>query len=323
MKLVLKLFGVILLVLVLVGAGGYLWASRASRDLLTRTVDVHGVDFPVPVPLSDEEVAEAELSPDEAERVALERAVERGRHLVEARYACTECHGDDFGGGVMVDDPLMGRILGPNLTSGEGGVTNAYEVEDWDRIVRHGVRPDGTAAIMPSEDFQSMSDRELSDIIAYLRSRPPVDSVVPPVTLGPLGKVLLATGQLTLSAGLIESHDAAHPEAPPTAEVSVEFGRHLAGTCTGCHGHDLAGGPIPGGDPSWVPARNLTPHADGLAEWSYQDFVRAMRESVRPDGTDLREPMTLLAPFARNMTDVELGALWTYLRSLPPVPSEG
>jgi hypothetical protein len=46
---------------------------------------------------------------------------------------------------------------------------------------------------MPSVDFRLMSDQELSDIIVYLRAQPPVDSVVPAPTLGPLGKVLIAT----------------------------------------------------------------------------------------------------------------------------------
>ena len=41
-----------------------------------------------------------------------------------------------------------------------------YEPADWDRIVRHGLLSDGRPAAMPSEDFQMMSDQELSDIIA-------------------------------------------------------------------------------------------------------------------------------------------------------------
>jgi hypothetical protein len=48
--------------------------------------------------------------------------------------------------------------------------------------------------------------------------------------------------------------------------------------------------------------------------------VRALRQSQRPDGTALREPMTLVAPFAQQMKDVELQALWAYIQSIPPVP---
>ena len=67
----------------------------------------------------------------------------------------------------MVDAFPLGTLLGPTITSGAGSVTPDYTPADWDRIVRHGVRQDGTASTMPAQDFQRMSDRELSDIVAY------------------------------------------------------------------------------------------------------------------------------------------------------------
>jgi mono/diheme cytochrome c family protein len=321
MKLLMRGLGVLVLVLVVVAGSAYLWASNASARALSRTVDVHTVDFPVPFPLDAEEVEALELSPDEAERVALERALERGAHLVNARYGCIECHGHDFGGGTMIDAFPIGTLLGPNLTSGQGGVVGSYTVADWDRIVRHGVLPDGRVTIMPSEDFVRMSDQELSDIIAYIRSIPPVDREMAPVRLGPLGKFLVATGQIHFSADLVGEHHVAHSPLPPPAEVTVDFGAHLAAVCTGCHAMNLAGGPIAGGDPNWVPAANLTPHGEGLAGWSYEDFVMAMREGRRPDGAEIREPMSFVMPFANNMTEVEMQALWLYLQSLEPLPT--
>ncbi|MCA9579579.1 MAG: cytochrome c, partial [Myxococcales bacterium] len=110
------------------------------------------------------------------EALALERAIARGEHLVRARYACGECHGQDFSGGVMVDDPAMGSLLGPNLTP--AGPTHEFTMTDWDHIVRHGILADGRPAVMPSEDFVRMSDRELSDIVAYLRAQPAVSNEV-------------------------------------------------------------------------------------------------------------------------------------------------
>jgi mono/diheme cytochrome c family protein len=174
---------------------------------------------------------------------------------------------------------------------------------------------------MPAQDFQRMSDQELSDIVAFIRSHPPVNAEVPPPVLGPLGKVLLATGQLPLSVDVIGSHSSAHAVFPPAPAANVEFGGHLAATCSGCHGSSFAGGPIVGGDPSWAPASNLTPDPTGLASWSLDDFITAMREGVRPDGTNLQSPMAEVLPYARNMTEVELEAIWLYLQSLPPVPT--
>jgi mono/diheme cytochrome c family protein len=174
---------------------------------------------------------------------------------------------------------------------------------------------------MPSVDFRLMSDQELSDIIVYLRAQPPVDSLVPPPTLGPLGKILIATGKIQLSADLIAAEAVPHEVLPPPTAPTVEFGRHLAATCTGCHGANLAGGPIQGGDPSWPPAANLTPDASGLGGWTFEQFTALLRRAKRPDGRPLAEPMVDVTTLVRNMTDVELAALWRFLRSIPAVPT--
>ena len=320
MKTALKAVATLLVVLVLAGAGFYAWASMRVSSLRSRTIETHRVDFPIPFSLAESEMA-ALVMPDSADEVALAQAIERGRHLVESRYVCGECHGPTFGGGVMIDDPMIGTLLGPNLTTGSGSVTLDYEPADWDRAVRHGVSPAGMPTAMPAVDFQLMSDQELSDIVAYVRSVPPVDNQVAPVSLGPLGRVLMATGALRLSVDEIPSHQAAHRSTPPAAEVTAEFGQHLAGVCTGCHGPTLVGGPIPGGDPAWPPAKNLTPHETGLGSWSYEDFAEALREGTRPDGSTLLQPMMAILPYAQSMTETELQALWTYLRSVPPIPT--
>jgi mono/diheme cytochrome c family protein len=217
----------------------------ASSSKLAGVYETHSASFPIPFPLTETELADLGIESDPGDGTALERGVERGEHLVKARYACRDCHGQNFAGGVMVDAFPVGRLLGPNVTRGEGSKSAAYTAADWDRIVRHGVKPDGTPATMPSVEFQLMSDQELSDIVAYIRSLPPMYAEVPAPTLGPLGKVLVAAGQLPLSAEMIPSHQAPHVTYPPAATVSVEFGRHLSGVCMGCHGESLAGGPRP------------------------------------------------------------------------------
>lgn len=319
LKKLLKGAGIALGVLLLLAGVAYGWASWKTSSILDRTIVVHEVDIPVPFPLSEAETEGLDPSAD-LEAIALERAIERGRHLVDARYACVECHGRDFGGGTMLDDPMIGRLLGPNLTTGRGSRTLDYTTRDWERIVRHGVRPDGRPSAMPSEDFLRMTDQELSDIIAYIRSRPAVDREIEPVSLGPIGTVLIATGALPLSVDRIGDHASAHALRPPAMEPTVELGEHLVGVCTGCHRPTLEGGPNPAGPPDWLPAANLTPHADGLASWTREDFVRAMRHGTRPDGTRLGVPMSQMLPYGQAMTDVELQAMWAYLRTVEPRP---
>lgn len=318
MKTLLRILGVLVAVVVVIAVGVYVWAGSATNQRLSRTYETHRVEFPIPFPLSAEELAAHGVTEDAGGALALERARERGRHLVAARYGCRECHGANFGGGVMVDAFPLGSLLGPNLTSGRGSVVAGYTSADWDRAVRHGVLRDGKPSVMPAQDFLRMSDQELSDVIAYIQSQPAVDNEVPKSSFGPLGKVLVATSQLTPAVEAITEHTAAHPATPPSASVSADFGGHLAATCVGCHGPNLAGGPIKGGDPAWPPARNLTPHATGLAGWTYDQFATALRQGTRPDGTKLLPPMSAVTTFAQQMTDVELQALWTYLQALPP-----
>ncbi|MBT8403623.1 MAG: cytochrome c [Gemmatimonadetes bacterium] len=322
MKTFLKIaIGLILLVAIL-AAAGYAWASSATAQAFEQTVEVHDVDFPVPYPEAAPEAgptADGEFATDGETggtgndvRAA---AIQRGEHLVHARYGCADCHGENLGGGVMMDAMPMGRFLGPNLTGGAGSVVTGYGTADWDRAVRHGVAPDGRRLMMPAADFQRMSDQELSDIVAHIGSLPPVDNEVTAVALGPIGKMLVARGIWQFSADRIGDHDSPHVARPPTATASVEFGRHLAATCVGCHKQDYTGGDI-GGDPNWAPAANLTA-AGSLSQWTLEEFVRLMREGVRPDGSEVLEPMTFVMPAAQRMTDLELEAMYLFLRSLP------
>jgi mono/diheme cytochrome c family protein len=317
-----------------VGLGGTVMGSKlAAAAKLDRTLEVHAVDLPIPFPLSEAEVAalRAErLTPEAPEgtdvlagvdlaAVARERAVARGKYLAEVRYACTECHGANLAGGVMVDDPSMGVLKGRNLTAGKGGVTARYTPADWDRLVRHGVTPAGRPAVMPSIDYVAMSDRELSDLVTFIQSQPPVDAEVPPPVLSPIGTVLVATGQFILSPDVID-HRAAHRVAPPL-DTAEDYGKHITQVCAGCHRADFAGGRIPGAPPDWPAAKNLTPHADGLVGWTLDDFKRLMREGLTKSGQPVRSPMANLPRTTKHMTDRDLEAMFSYLQSLPATPT--
>ena len=345
LKTVAKVTGGLVGVVLLGVGGGFVWASSTADAKMATHFAVHTVDFPIPTPLTADEVAalraekaaqmppvdpKAKVDPIAAppgplagvdlDAVAHERALARGKHLVEARYVCTACHGANFGGGVMLDDPAIGRFLAPNITTGKGSRTVSYKAADWDHIVRHGIKPDGTAAVMPSVDFFKMTDQELSDVVTYIRSQPPVDNTVEPCSLGPIGKVLVATDQMKASATLLPDHQAMHAAFPPAAVPDAAYGEHIMKVCSGCHREDFTGGPIVGGDPSWPPAANLTPGPDGLAGWTYDDFVTTLKTAKAKNGVALRPPMSDIVPYAGHMTEDETHAMWAYLQTLPPKP---
>ena len=246
-----------------------------------------------------------------------EQAVAHGRHLYVTR-GCIDCHGEDGGGRLAVDAGPVGRFYGPNLTRGGRGA--AYDLPRFEHAVRHAVSAEGLPLrFMPSEDWAGMSDADVSALYAFLRALPPVTGAQPPSEVGLLGRALHLAGELPLlHAELIDHPAASAPKATPQAAPTAEYGRYLAAGCTGCHGPGFAGGPVPGTPPEFADASNLTPAADGLAGWSEADFVRAMREGRRPDGRELDAFMPW-RNFTR-MSDVELAALWAYLRTVPARP---
>jgi cytochrome c5 len=240
-------------------------------------------------------------------------ALERGRYLVDHAFHCAICHAQDFGGRAEVDNAAVGRLWAPNLTSGAGSAVRNYTPTDWARAIRHGLDPSGRRLIlMPSEEYFSFSDEDLGAVVAYIQSRPAVDREDVGISLGPVGRVLLGTGQVEFAYDKID-HTATRPAAMPGP--TVEWGRVLGSTCTGCHGEGLSGGPIPGGDPAWPPARNLTQHATGLAGWTQNDFFVAMRQGRRPDGTTIQPPMPWQG--YSGLADQDLQALWMFLQSTP------
>lgn len=244
-------------------------------------------------------------------------AVERGRYLYASR-GCVDCHGANGAGRVFVDDGDSLRIKGPNITSGPGGVVAGYRPEDWVRTVRHGVAPGGRPImVMPSEDFNRLTDDDLAAIVAYVRSLPPATGTGAEVRLPLPARVLYGFGAIEDAAAKI---DHSLPPAAPVAEgVTVQHGAYVASMCLGCHGPQLTGGRIPGGPPDWPPAKNLTPvAASGMAPYAdVQAFMKMLHTGKRADGSEIR-----VMPFnsLRNLSETDMRALHLYLKSLPPRP---
>jgi mono/diheme cytochrome c family protein len=324
LKIAVWILGVVLVLAL--GAAGV--ARVVAGRKYNRHWTTHNASFPIPFPLSpaELEVLRAEriaagappadpLAGVDVNAAALTRAIARGEHLVKTRAGCNGCHGADLGGRVLIDQAMVGYWAPPNITSGAGGVTRGFSAADWDRAVRHGVRHTGQTSSMPSKEFLNLSDHELSDIVAYVRSLPPVDRTMKPIGIGPVFSFVVAFGADALPAFGID-HQKPHPVEPPVEAASAELGEHIAQVCRGCHGEHLSGGKI-SGDPNMPVVANLTPHETGLKGWTQADFFRALREGKRKDGTDILPQMPWKA--YGQMKDVELKALWTYLQTVPAV----
>jgi mono/diheme cytochrome c family protein len=329
----------------LAGAAGalYAWAGSAAQAKFDRAwPDVAGKDLPIPFPLTEAEIGALRLErlaamppPDpsappleaadavpvdplaglDLDAIALERAVARGARLATTRLGCVECHRADGGGGLVADAMPVWRFTAPNITV--SGRTKDFTAADFNRILRHGVGKDGTTSAMPAVDTARLSDREVSDLAAWVRSLPPSDRESEEIEIGPLGRFLFALDQIPLSAERID-HAAARPVEPPPEAVEVAFGAHVAQTCVGCHRDNFEGGPILGGDPAWPPAANLTPHESGLKGWTAEQFRTLLREGKRPDGSVVSDVMPY--KMLKAMSDTEIDAMFLYLQSLAPLP---
>jgi mono/diheme cytochrome c family protein len=296
MARLLKLVGIVvgaLVLLVVVGAAAlYAWTgAELGRKVALPTHEFH--------------------APTDAASVA------RGEHVVRALVKCGDCHGADLGGQVIIDDPAIGHLESANLTRGRGGVLATYTDSDLERAIRHGLAKDGRRlVVMPSNEYQFISDEDLGTVIAYLRSVPPVDREMGSRTVGPLARALFAAGKFPLFPGT----EVTHLEAPVTSvpvDSTIAYGKYIGDIgCAGCHGKTYGGGAIPGGPPEWPKPANLT--TEGIGHYSLADFEHVLRSGTRPDVSKLDPFMPIGA--TNLMTPVEITAVYKYLRSLPPKP---
>ena len=104
--------GSLVLLLVLVAAGGYV----VSEVKIHHKYDIASESIPIPTD---------------------SLSIARGRHLARAMAKCTDCHGEDLGGRIMVSDPAMGKWVTSNLTRGQGGIGGTLRDDDWVRAIRH------------------------------------------------------------------------------------------------------------------------------------------------------------------------------------------
>ena len=297
MKKLLKWIGVAVAVLVIVGIGLVVAANLLFDRKRERVIKLDVNAIPV--------VADA-------------AALERGKYLFMSR-GCGECHAANGAGRAFINEPGGLYVRSPNITP--GGVTASYTERDWVRAIRHGVKPDGRSLfIMPSEDYNRFTDRDVAALIAYARTLPAVSGGSAELRVPLPLKALYAVGVVKDSA---EKIDHSLPPASPVAEgVTAEHGKYVANLCIGCHGDGLSGGKIPGGPPSWPAASNLTPgQGTVLTVYDSADKLKAMfRSGKRPDGSAVT-----VMPFdtLREINDTDVSALYAYLKQVPPRPAGG
>ncbi len=259
--------------------------------------------------------------------------LERGTYLVETITACGNCHspkdpltaelveGMDYAGSFMVHEDNF-TAYAPNITmdieTGIGGWTD----DEIMVAIRDGFRPDRSLVRppMPIPFYRSISDYDARAIVAYLRTIKPVKNAVPeseyrmtlPPNYGP-------------KVGVIPEVSKDDPAA------YGKYVTHTLGHCTGCHTPrdngklDFSRTNIGGrifdniyGLGFIAVSMNITPHpVAGIGEWSDDEIKRAITKGVSRNGRKLAGVMAF--PYYANLSEEDLDAIVTYLRSLPPL----
>ena len=229
-------------------------------------------------------------------------SIVEGQRLATIRGCFGGCHGKHAEGAVMFDEPMIARVIAPNLTA----AARKYSAAELANIIRNGVRPGGQSLmVMPAEVFAGLTDADLSRIIAFLKSLPALPGPTAGASLGPLGRIGLASGKFKTVAQLI-----AETVPPPAATgEQAAFGRYLARTiCAQCHGTSLRGDSNP--DFS-------SPSLQIVAAYSADSFTQLLRTGVALGGRNL----PTMSPSARRLlsqlNDEEIAALYSYLHTMP------
>ncbi len=111
-----------------------------------------------------------------------------------------------------------------------------------------------------------------------------------------------------------------------SSTATLAQGEYLfrAAGCLGCHtdeknsGRRLAGGRAIGTGFGIFHTPNITPDpATGIGKWQREDFFRAMRQGIAPDGRKYY-PAFPYSSYTR-LSDEDLIVLWAFLKTLPPV----
>jgi hypothetical protein len=269
----------------------------------------------------------------------------RGAYLARHVSVCIDCHSTrnwtyfsgppvtqtEGKGGEIFDERFgfPGSIYASNITpSALGSVSDGVLY----RSLTSGVDKNGKAMfpLMPYLQVNMMSEEDILSIIAYVRTLNPVQNMVPATRLN---------FPMSLIVRTIPEKHTPHPD-PDTSNIH-EYGKYLvnAAGCAECHTKAVQGKPVPGMAfaggfefpfPSGqiVRSDNITPDAEtGIGAWSETDFISRFKFYDTPEGRTIKAesmeyntvmPWTMYA----GMTERDLGAIYTYLRSVTPVKNK-
>jgi mono/diheme cytochrome c family protein len=258
----------------------------------------------------------------------------RGEYLAKAG-GCVGCHTAEekdggkekpvpFAGGRALKTPF-GTFYGPNITPHPEAGIGRWSEADFMRAMREGRRPDGANYFpaFPYPSFTLISDADLRDLWAYLRSLAPSSRPSEPHDLGFLYRWRFS---VAIWKWMFFTPGPLAPDAAKSAQLNR--GAYLVralGHCGECHTpRNFMGGPkkdrFLAGAKDVAP--NLTPTR--LKSWGDGELREFLTTGLKADGdVPAKEMGEVIANTTSQLSPEDLGAMIAYLRSLPPLPEDG
>jgi hypothetical protein len=267
--------------------------------------------------------------------------IEKGKYLANHVMVCMDCHskrdwkvysgppieGTLGQGGEIFDEKLgfPGSFPSANITP--------FNLKEWSdaeiyRAITSGVKKNGNAMfpIMPYPYYGTLDSEDIFSIIAYLRTIPAIESY--PAESNPAFPMSIIINTFPKPA---------NPAPKPPKSDTLKYGEYLvkAATCIECHTPAIHGQIVKekafsGGRSFEFPdgllmSSNITPDKEtGIGNWTKQAFIdrfHAYDLNVNPPMPVGKGMIQTIMPWTMyaGMTNEDLSAVYTYLRSLPPV----
>ncbi|MBB3211644.1 mono/diheme cytochrome c family protein [Herbaspirillum sp. Sphag1AN] len=250
--------------------------------------------------------------------------VQRGKYLAQAAD-CIACHsvqgGKDFAGGLRMATPF-GVIVSSNITPDKEHGIGSWSEEEFIRAIKQGVAPHGKLLYpaMPYNLYAVISDQDIKDIFAYLKSIPPVPEAAPPTQL----PFPFNIRQLMFGWNLLFFNPS--PFKPDSAK-SVQWNRGAylvdgVGHCAACHsGKNLLGANndyLLGNDLEGWHAPELSGNTYlGIGSWNVQETVNYLHNGGNRSSVAAGSMGEVVSNSTQYLNQDDLKAIAVYLKSLP------
>lgn len=257
----------------------------------------------------------------------------RGEYLSKAA-GCLGCHTEEkkgavnYAGGRGLKTPF-GIFYGPNITPHPQAGIGKWSEADFMQALRYGKRPDGANYFpaFPYPSFTGMTDADMRDLWAYLRTLPASTQPSRPHDVRFPYNIRFA---VTFWKWLYFTPGEFTPD--PKAPEIISRGAYLTtalGHCSECHTpRNSIGGPrkdryLAGGKgPEGKDIPNLTP-TNLKKKWGDKELADFLSAGITPDGD---VPAEAMGEVIRNttgmLTPADLAAIIAYLRALPAIADE-